>query len=182
MEEITHELARSTCFTKLDRNSSYLCILLNYESSLLTTFKKLWGRLRFVCLPWGLACAQDIFQWMMDQILSHCNGVIGIADDVVVCGKDNKEHHTCLHKFRRVTCEYGLVFNKDKCAVKQTSSIFRCVHDATGAHPDPEKVSAVHRMLAPETATQQQKFLGLVTYLSPFIPSLSSSPHPYMSC
>ena len=29
-------------------------------------------------------------------------------------------------------------------------------------------------MLAPKTATQLQKFLGLVTYLSPFIPSFSS--------
>ena len=49
-----------------------------------------------------------------------------------------------------------------------------CLHDTTGAHPDPEKVNAVHKMLAPKTATQLQKFLRLVTYLSPFIPSLSS--------
>ena len=51
---------------------------------------------------------------------------------------------------------------------------FGCAYDANGAHPDPEKVSAIHKIPAPETATQLQKFLGLVTYLSPFIPSLSS--------
>ena len=51
---------------------------------------------------------------------------------------------------------------------------FRCVYDANGAHPDPKKVSAVHKMSAPGTATQLQKFLRLVSYLSPFIPSLSS--------
>ena len=67
VEEITHELAGSTCFTKLDGTSFYLCIVLNYESSLLTTFNTPWARFRFVCLPWGLACAQGIFQWMMDQ-------------------------------------------------------------------------------------------------------------------
>ena len=61
------------------------------------------------------------------------------------------------------------------CAVKQTSIVFfRCVYDVNGAHPDPEKVSTVHKMLAPKTATQLQKFLRLVTYPSPFIPSLSS--------
>ena len=92
VEEITHELAGSTCFTKLDGTSSYLCIVLDYESSLLTTFNTPWGRFRFVYLPLGLACAQDILQWMMDQILTHCDGVIGIADDVVVNGKDDKEH------------------------------------------------------------------------------------------
>ena len=38
-------------------------------SSLLTTFNTLWGCYRFVHLPWGLVCTQDIFQQMMDQIL-----------------------------------------------------------------------------------------------------------------
>ena len=57
-----------------------------------------------------------------------------------------------------------------KCTVKQTSVVFfGCVYDANGAHPDPEKVSAVHQVPAPETKAQLQKFLGLVTYQSPFI-------------
>ena len=98
-----------------------------------------------------------------------------ITDDLVVHGKDDKEHDKHLHKFMRVTCEHGLVINKDKCAVKQTSVVFfGCVYDATGVHPDPKKVSTVYTLLAPKTATQLQKFLRLVTYLSPFIPSLSS--------
>ena len=139
------------------------------------TFNTAWGRFRYVCFPWVLACAQDIFQWMMDQILTCCNGVIGITDVVVVHGKDDKEHDKHLHKFMRIGHEHGLVFNKDKSAVKQTSVVFLgCVYDATGVHFYPEKVSAVHKMLSPETATQLQKFLGLITYLSPFIPSLSS--------
>ena len=106
------------------------------------TFNTLWGRFRFVCLPWGLACTQDILQWMMDQILAHCNGVIDIADDVVFHQKDDKEHNKHLHKFMRITHEHGLVFNKDKSAVKQNSRVFfQCFYDANGAHPDPEKVS-----------------------------------------
>ena len=75
------------------------------------TFNTPWGRFRFVCLPWGLACAQDIFQQMMDQILIYCDGVIGIKDDVVVHGKDDKEHEKCLYKFMSVAHEHGLVFN-----------------------------------------------------------------------
>ena len=89
--EITHELAGSTCFNKLDGTSSYLCIFLNYEPSLLTTFSTPWGRFRFVCLSWVLACTQDIFQQMMDQILTYCDGVIGITYDEVVHGN----HESC---------------------------------------------------------------------------------------
>ena len=43
----------------------------------------------------------------------------------------------------------------------------------TDLHNDPQKVSAVYKMAAPKTATQLQKFIRLVTYLSPFIPPLS---------
>ena len=93
------QLAGSKKFTKVDGTSSYLCIVLDYTSSLLTMFNTPWGRYRFVCLPWGLTCAQDIFQWMMDQILECCEGAIGIADDVVIHRKDHEEHNQNLHRF-----------------------------------------------------------------------------------
>ena len=125
-------------FTKVDGTSSYLCIVLDYESSLLITFNTPWGRYRFICLPLGLTCAQDIFQWMMDQILECCEGAIGITDDVIIHGKDDEEHDQNLHRFLHVTCEHRLVFNGDKCEVKKDSvTFFNTVYDADGAHPDP---------------------------------------------
>ena len=51
VEEITHLLAGSKKFTKGDGISSYLCIVLDYELSLLTTFNTPWGRYRFVASP-----------------------------------------------------------------------------------------------------------------------------------
>ena len=54
-------------------------------------------------------CAQDTFQGMMDQILDHCEGVIGIADDIIIHGKDDAEHDRRLHKFMKVAREHGLV-------------------------------------------------------------------------
>ena len=92
LEEITHDLAGSTKFTKVGGSSSYYCIVLNYESSLLTTFNTHRGLFHFVHLPFRLICVQDIFQRMMGQILDHCEGVIGIADDMIIHGKDDAEH------------------------------------------------------------------------------------------
>ena len=105
LKEITHELARSTRFTKVDGSSSYHCIILDYESSLLTTFNTHRGRFHFVHLPFGLTCGQDIFQEIMDQIPSQCKGVIGVADDVIIHGKDDEEHDRQLDKFMRVARE-----------------------------------------------------------------------------
>ena len=48
------------------------------------------------------------------------------------------------------------------------------LYDANGVHPDPGKVDAVHALPAPTNVTELQEFLGLVTYLSPFIPGLST--------
>ena len=39
----------------------------------------------------------------MDQILDHCGGVIRIADDIIIHGKDDAEHDKRLHKFMKVT-------------------------------------------------------------------------------
>ena len=102
VEEITHLLEGSKKFTKVNGTSSYLFIVPDYELPLLTTFNTPWGRYRFIHLPWGLTCAQDIFQQMMDQILEHCEGVIGIADDVVIYGKDDEDHDQKLHRFMQV--------------------------------------------------------------------------------
>ena len=75
----------------------------------------------------------------------------------------------------KVAREHGLVLNKKKCEAKSNSvKFFGCVYDKHRAHPDPSKVSAIKEMPAPQNKGELQSFLGMVTYLSPFIPQLSS--------
>ena len=71
--------------------------------------------------------------------------------------------------------KYDLVFNPQKTHMKaQAVNFFGCLYNANGVHPDPGKVNALHALPAPTNITELQEFLGLVTYLSPFIPSLST--------
>ena len=56
----------------------------------------------------------------------------------------------------------------------QAINFFGCLYNANGVHPDLGKVNAVHTLPAPINITELQEFLGLVTYLSPFIPGLST--------
>ena len=79
----------------------------------------------------------------------------------------------------RLHVNMGLVFNIDKCEVKKDSvTLFGTVHDANGAHSDPKGVNAIHEMPPPENQSQLQQFLGVVTCLSPFNPSLSTHTAP----
>ena len=75
----------------------------------------------------------------------------------------------------RIARKYDLVFNPQKTHMKaQAVNFFGCLYDANGVHPDPGKVDAIHALPAPTNVTELQEFLGLVTYLSPFIPGLST--------
>ena len=96
--EVTHELVSNTMFTKLDGTNCYICIILD-ELSFLTAFNSLFGHSCFVCLQFGLICLQDIFQWMMDLILDRYEGMIDIADEVVIHSKDDNVHDCGLCKF-----------------------------------------------------------------------------------
>ena len=105
---------------------------------------------------WGLACTQIILQCMMDQIPDHCGGVIGIADDNVIHGKDN-EPDIYLSKLRKVSHEHSLVFIGGKYAVKQPFvSFFQCVYDKDGVHPTLLRSMQCTTCLPSDTNTTQE--------------------------
>ena len=50
--------------------------------------------------------------------------------------------------------------------------------NAEGVHPDPEKVEAIRAIQIPQDAQEPQSFLGIATYMAPFIPNLSAMSAP----
>ena len=110
----------------------------------------------------------------MDCILEKCPGTISIADDVGVFGKTEAEHDKHLHNLMRVALQHGLVFNIDKCDIKQANmKFFGLEFSADGVRPDPGKAADIQRMKEPQNVAQLQEFLSIATYMSPFIPNLS---------
>jgi transposase InsO family protein len=179
LEEITHKFAGATVFSKLDARHGYWSVSLDEESSMLTTFNSPFGRYCFNRLPFGLSLSQDIFQQKMDLILESCPGTAGIADDVAVIGENRAEHDRNLHNLFKVAREHGLVFNVDKCEISKPSIVFfGLVFSAQGVQADPSKAKDVQQMPAPTDTKQLMEFLGIATYMSPFIPHLSQHTAP----
>ena len=56
--------------------------------------------------------------------------------------------------------------------VSGTSSL---VFDANGVHPDPARIDDIRSMTKPADADELREFLGIATYMSPFIPKLSAN-------
>ena len=179
LEEITHKFKGSTIFSKLDARHGYWSVVLDEESSYLTTFNSPFGRFRFTRLPFGLCVSQDIFQQKMDFILEKCPGTVGIADDIAVHGPTEEEHDANLYNLMLVAREHGLVFNLDKCVIKERMiTFFGMLFSAEGVHPDPEKIEAIRAIQVPQDAQELQSFLSIATYMAPFIPNLSALSEP----
>ena len=111
VEEVAQKFANLCYFTKLNAHHGYWSIVLDKESSLLTTFNSPFGRYYFLHLPFGLVCSQDIFQKKMDQFLEECPACIRITNDITVHGCTEAEHDVCLQNLMQVSCKYGVVFN-----------------------------------------------------------------------
>ncbi|KAK3744210.1 hypothetical protein QZH41_003557 [Actinostola sp. cb2023] len=100
--------------------------------------------------------------------------VIGIADDIVVYGKTEEDHDQHLHDMMKRCEATGLKLNPDKCHIKQRKiKFFGIICSEDGIQPDPAKSSTLKQMKEPADRRELQSFLGLATYMGPFIPNLS---------
>ena len=86
LDDILPELAQSKYFTVKDATSGFWHIILNFRSSLLTTFNTPWGKYRWLRMPFGLKVSGDVFQERLDRVFRLVPGVLGITDDIVVYG------------------------------------------------------------------------------------------------
>ena len=147
------------------------------ESSYHTTLNTPDGRHIFTRLPFGLNCAQDVFQKKVDETISDIPGVTGMSDGIIVVGykSDGSDHEanlTAVLERARVT---GLCFNDKKTVVRcKRIPFFGNIIGADGIEPDPEKVTAIRNMTAPTAVKELQIFLGLANYLGIFTPHLAT--------
>lgn len=95
-------------------------------------------------MPFGLRITQEVFQTEIDQTFEGCDGVAGIADDIVVFGKTADEHDRNMHTMLKRCIDTGLKLNPRKCFVKQDNiKFYGVVCGQDGVQPDPCKASAL---------------------------------------
>ena len=71
-------------------------------------------------------------------------------DDIIVCGKTEKEHDERLHSTLERLAHIGLYLNVEKCMFKQRQiNYLGELITVNGVYPDPEKVKAIAEMKAP---------------------------------
>ena len=88
-----------TKFIITDFNKGYWMVVLHQDSRKLTAMALDIGRFQWSRLPMGSIVGQDVFQRKLDAIFLDIPGVTGIADDMIIYGKDDLKHDGNLLNF-----------------------------------------------------------------------------------
>ena len=169
-------------FTIVDVSEAFHTIVIDEESSLLTTFQGPNGRYCYTRMPFGIASGSEEYQRRQHEFLDGLQGVINIADVICVfgCGDSKEEadidHDKNLTSLLEKCSNHDLLLSVKKLQFKSPSVTFMG-HKLTdkGVELDPAKVAAIREMPAPTDKSGVQRFLGMCQYLSKFCHNLSET-------
>ena len=116
----------------------------------------------------------------MSQLFEGMDGVFCYMDDILVYGRDIKEHDRRLDVVMRIVESSGLKLNRSKCLFRQTQLKFLGHKFTTDGIivADPDKVAAILSMPAPTSVSLLRQVMGMVHYLGSYLPDLHTMTRP----
>ncbi|KAJ8049077.1 hypothetical protein HOLleu_01650 [Holothuria leucospilota] len=121
----------------------------------------------------------------LDQNLEGLSGIHIIADDILITGKGEtmqeayRDHDKNLIAFLERCRERSIKLNKEKFNLHcEEINFMGHTLTANGLKADPHKIEAIEKMPEPNDVPGVQRFVGMVKYLSKFLPSLSNKCEP----
>ncbi|XP_055584741.1 uncharacterized protein K02A2.6-like [Uranotaenia lowii] len=174
-DEIIPHLNDCKYFSKIDLNKAFHQVELGEESRPITTFASHNGYFRYKRLTFGMNCAAEVFQNIIERVLAGIPVVKVFIDDILVFGRSRSEHDSTLKIVFDRLREHGFTINERKCEIRKKGVMFMGHKlSGDGISPSEEKVDAIRRCRNPQSAEELRSFLGLINYLGKFIPNLST--------
>lgn len=166
-EDLIARFRNARFFTSLDIKQAFHQVELSEDCRDVTTFITNWGLYRYKRLLFGINCAPELFQNLMESILGGCENTVVFIDDIMIFGETEEEHDAAVKRTLHVLSQYGILLNDHKCRFKQREVTFVGHRlSAEGVSPSEEKVKSILSCRAPRTKEELRSFLGLVTYVS----------------
>ena len=141
VDEVLHYLNGSTVFSKLYIKWAFHQVELSETSRPIATHK---GLFRYKRLMFGVSCAPEMYQRVIQQVLEGCDGVRNIHDDIIVHGQTTEDHDKRLEQAMERIQNRGLTLNKEKCKFHMSELEFMGhLLFARGIGPSQTKAEAV---------------------------------------
>ncbi|GFO35007.1 Pol polyprotein [Plakobranchus ocellatus] len=175
LEDIAPKMVGAKFFSTLDAAGGFHQIALDEKSSYLTTFITPYGRYRYKRLSMGISLGPEALQNKMEEILKGLEGCEPLSDDTVVHGKTEREHDKRLYAAMNRIEEACLRLNKEICVLKRREvKYFGQIINDKDMRPDEGRVEAILNMKEPRNVSELKTVLGMMNYLSKFVPHMST--------
>jgi hypothetical protein len=174
IDNVVSKINDSKVFSVLDANQGFFQIPLAAQSRHLTCFNTPFGRYQYCRLPMGIKSAPEVFQRKMDEIFSKIPGVEIIMDDILIHANNLTQHNKILTEVLETARRNNVTFKpkKTKLGLKQVDYAGHLLTE-DGVKVSDSKVKAIKEMSTPKNKEQLRTFLGMMTYLSRYIPNYS---------
>ena len=106
--------------------------------------------------------------------------MLNISDDILIYATTEAEHNERLRATLQRLREKNLTLNSRKCEFAKTQTEFYgYVFSAAGMAADPKKILDIQNAGPPKSVAEVRSFLGMVTYVSRFIPNMATIAKPH---
>ena len=127
-------------------------------------------------MPFGLKNAPSQFQKAMVTLFQPLlNNALIYIDDILLFSKDEESHEKLLTEFYNLVKSQGIMLSEKKMIIAQSSIDFLGVNISDGKYVLQPHIAASLGQFPDwlTSAKQIQQFLGIVNYMSDFIPKIS---------
>lgn len=182
--DIINVLAGKNYLSTMDCTSGFYQINVDWRDRHKTAFSTSCGNFQFRRCPFGAKNSGAVFQANMDRIfrdglLTRC---VVYVDDILVFGKDRKEHDDNLEWVLNKCDEFNVKLKLDKCVFAQ-KEVKYLGYLVSGAEikPIPSKVDKIRGIRPPQNKRDLQSLLGKLNFYSRFIKNYSKLLEPIRS-
>ena len=176
VDDILAECGKGKIWSKSDMTNSFFQTLVHPDDVPLTAVTTPFGLYEWVVMPMGLKNSPPIHQRRMTNALHEHIGCIChvYLDDVIIWSDNLIDHKKHVNMVMEALQKAHLYLNAKKCYFFLTEVDFLGHHiSARGIEPQSSKCEKIMNWPMPKSATDVRSFLGLVQYISAFLPNLA---------
>ena len=177
-----NEASRFKIFCVIDIQNAFLSIPLTENAKKYLAIITPFGTFCPTRTPFGLKTSPSAFCYALSKVISDLNFIQYYMDDILIGATTNEEmiDNLIIVMSRLVKFNLKIRLSKTAFFIKE-AKVLGVIFNAQGKRIDPAKTKAILNFGPIDTLKKTQTFLGMLAFISSFIPHFSTACYPIYS-